>query len=128
MFGTPDIKRFFCFTIISLFKEICSTYKCPIQGQRCLIDKPTVKPYCKCIQQCPRVDRPVCGSDTATATYSRLQTFTSRCAMDREACERQRSIRFLYEGSCQFKPKTRKSNSRSPLKSAHFISILPLDA
>ena len=109
--------------------EICSAHKCLIQGQQCLIDEPTVKPYCKCIQQCPRVNKPVCGSDTATTKYSRLQTFTNRCTMDRQACERKRSIRFLYEGSCRFKPKTRTylSNWIERMKNdKSFKILLPL--
>ena len=46
----------------------------------------------KCSQACPKIYRPVCGSDG--------ETYPNECVLNVTACENEENIRVVHEGPC----------------------------
>jgi len=67
----------------------CDKIACPY-GAHCVIDEG--KASCKCYTDCEAGTSHVCGSDG--------KTYRNRCVLEREACNLQKNISVMGQGSC----------------------------
>ena len=81
------------FTIFSLFlvPVVCEK-KCQVPFSRCVIRNGTQQ-TCECIGDCHKVSKPVCGSDGVT--------YDNECLLQKTACEKNKEIKVVNNGSCQ---------------------------
>ena len=87
--------------ILLYLLEICSKHKCNYQGEQCYMDEDTLKPFCKCTNQCPLNVNSIC----VELPNGRTKTFINKCMMEREACTRKETYKLLYERKCDAKVK-----------------------
>ncbi|KAJ7316488.1 hypothetical protein JRQ81_002650, partial [Phrynocephalus forsythii] len=65
------------------------------RGSKCVVNKETDKPECRCIEDCKPSYMPVCGSDG--------KFYENHCELHRTSCLQQKKIYIIHSKDCFFK-------------------------
>ena len=69
----------------------CERKYCAFGGE-CTVDEVSGEAQCHCIEDCPDVFMPICGTDNVT--------YASECRLNIASCTQQRRIKTRSQGSC----------------------------
>ncbi|XP_054833673.1 follistatin-related protein 4 [Eublepharis macularius] len=79
-----------------------------VRGSKCVINKETDKPECRCIDNCKPSYMPVCGSDG--------KFYENHCELHRASCLQRKKIYIIHSKDCFFKGETCTMAQYSQLK------------
>ncbi|XP_077182972.1 follistatin-related protein 4 isoform X3 [Paroedura picta] len=79
-----------------------------VRGSKCVVNKETDKPECRCIDNCKPSYMPVCGSDG--------KFYENHCELHRASCLQQKKIYIIHSKDCFFKGNTCTMAEYSQLK------------
>ncbi|NWW75274.1 FSTL4 protein, partial [Climacteris rufus] len=79
------------------------------RGSRCVLNKDTSQPECRCIEDCKSSYMPVCGSDG--------RFYENHCQLHRASCLQRKKIYIIHSKDCFFKGDTCTMADYSRLKS-----------
>lgn len=68
-----------------------------VRGSKCVVNKETDKPECRCIDNCKPSYMPVCGSDG--------KFYENHCELHRASCLQRTKIYIIHSKDCFFKGK-----------------------
>ncbi|XP_062443370.1 follistatin-related protein 4 isoform X1 [Rhea pennata] len=79
------------------------------RGSRCVVNKETGQPECRCVEDCKASYMPVCGSDG--------KFYENHCQLHRASCLQRKKIYIIHSKDCFFKGDTCTMADYSRLKS-----------
>ncbi|XP_035194538.1 follistatin-related protein 4 isoform X2 [Oxyura jamaicensis] len=79
------------------------------RGSKCVVNKDTNQPECRCVEDCKSSYMPVCGSDG--------KFYENHCQLHRASCLQRKKIYIIHSKDCFFKGDTCTMASYSRLKS-----------
>nr|XP_056720209.1 follistatin-related protein 4 isoform X1 [Euleptes europaea] len=79
-----------------------------VRGSKCVVNKETDKPECRCIDNCKPSYMPVCGSDG--------KFYENHCELHRASCLQRKKIYIIHSKDCFFKGDTCTMAEYSQLK------------
>ncbi|XP_060096460.1 follistatin-related protein 4 isoform X2 [Heteronotia binoei] len=79
-----------------------------VRGSKCVVNKETHKPECRCIDNCKPSYMPVCGSDG--------KFYENHCELHRVSCLQRKKIYIIHSKDCFFKGNTCTMAEYSQLK------------
>lgn len=88
------------------------------RGSKCVVNKETDEPECRCIDDCKPSYLPVCGSDG--------KFYENHCALHRASCVQRKKISIIHSKDCFFKGRVLLMTKISVVENLYHLFVIIL--